>query len=150
MPLTARDVTPHTAEVTAKERIFLRISAIDTPDFIDNMEFIAHQYAPRSSHSLFLSTQVCLMFFPKQAVRKVTYGEPCAYERHHKDSGEDDDEVKYFDAYRVGVDEETAVAIAKSYPSKCLLPQTEQNTQHDAYQSAYQRDEACLDEKYLA
>ena len=41
MPLSAHEVTPHTAEDTAKERIFLKILAIDSIDFLYNPNFLA-------------------------------------------------------------------------------------------------------------
>lgn len=41
MPLSAREVAPHTSEDTAKERIFLKISAIDSIDFLYNPNFLA-------------------------------------------------------------------------------------------------------------
>ena len=59
-----RKATPHIAEDTAKERIFLRISTIDTPDFIDNIEFLAQEYALITANSLLIAPKVRFMFFP--------------------------------------------------------------------------------------
>lgn len=80
MLLSAREVAPHTSEDTAKERIFLKISAIDSIDFLYNPNFLARISPHNSSASLFFALQVCLVFFPKQTAGEVVNGNPCAYE----------------------------------------------------------------------